>query len=186
MFGLSDLATRLIIVFALAAGSFGAGCAVTYKIEQGTIEKMKAEALQHINDAWKAGWMRRDQQQAVAAKSDQSNSTAQQHVASNTQEVIRYVPKYITVKDDAACVLPDDFERLLDAAQLGVAPDDLPAGTGLPVGAPPRHTLSEATGLLVQILGDYASVRARLLNAHAAWQSQAAIFGQGNPTPAKP
>jgi hypothetical protein len=115
-------------------------------------------------------------QQAIRDKAihdaDVSYAESQQKTITVTQEIVRNVPKYITVQDDAACVLPDNFGRLLDAAQLGVDPDTLPAAATKPDGTASVLSLSEATGLLAQILGDYASVRARLVNAREAWEAQ--------------
>lgn len=181
MLGLTSLQTSLIggaILFVAGATS---GSVVMAKVKNGEIEHNKVVALEAIDKAWQAGWNRRDQHQIVAAKSDTANAGTQTKIGNNTQEIIRYVPRYITVKDDAACLLPDNFGRVLDAAQLGVTPDELPSEAGQSVGTPTRLGLSEATGLLTQILGDYAKLRARLLNASAAWDDHAKVEDQPQP-----
>lgn len=173
-----SLAAKLIAGAVALGIAFAGGCAVTYKIEQGVIQKNRADALAAIDASWKAGWAKRDAQEKQTDKANHGNGQVQTKIVTNTQEIIRYVPKYITVQDDAACKLPDGFGRLLDAAQLGVSADQLPAGTGQPGSAASTLTLSQATGLLTQILGDYASLRARIVNAHEDWQAQAALATQ--------
>lgn len=152
----------------------GAGGYVAWEIQAKRIDDMKVANLQNINDAWKAGWAKRDHQDEITLASNAANGTDQGHINGNTQEIIRYVTKYITPTDDAACHLPPGFSRLLDAALLGVAPDQLPADTAEPVGPAAALTLSRAVPVLAQSLGDYAATRARILNARDDWNKQAA------------
>jgi len=156
-----------IVIVCLGIGATGG-----YRWDASTIAEMKLAAEQEkmaaVTDA-----VRR---QALADKAihdaDVAYAESQQKIITKTQEIVRNVPKYITVQDNAACKLPDNFGRLLDAAQLGVDPDSLPASTAKPDSAAPGLSLSEATGLLAQILGDYASTRARIVNARDAWAAQ--------------
>jgi len=158
-----------------------AAYSVTNAYEQNTIKEMKIADLQGVADAWKAGWERRDAQDAVTHAVDTDNANKQANINQNTGEIVRYVTKYIPAKADAACVLPNGFVRVLDAALTGVAPADLPGSAAEPDDAPSGLTLSQASTLLAQSLGDYAATRARILNAADDWAKQSAL-----PAPAKP
>lgn len=56
-----------------------------------------------------------------------------------TQTLIKEVPVYVTIESDRACVVPDGFVRLHDAAALGAA---VPAAPGGSVAAPSGVPLS--------------------------------------------
>jgi hypothetical protein len=158
----------------VAAAVVAAGLSgyAVHRWDASTIAEMKLAAEQEnlaaVTDAVR--------QQAIRDKAihdaDVAYAESQQKTVTVTQEIVRNVPKYITVQDDAACKLPDSFGRLLDAAQLGVDPDTLPTAATKPDGTASGLSLSAATGLLAQILGDYASTRARLVNAREAWEAQ--------------
>lgn len=176
-----NLQTTLIAAGLSLALGLGGGGYVAWKIQQTRIDEQKIAALQGVNDAWKIGWLRRDAQEGGITFANRANANDQSRIAGNTQEIIRYVPKYITVQADARCVLPNGFVRLLDSALTGTAPGDLPGSTGELDSAPSGLTLSQATALLAQSLGDYAATRARILNGRAAWAAQAAIINAKPP-----
>lgn len=161
----------IAVALALFVGLSGGGY-VAWELQAVKIADMKAAELQGINDAWKIGWLRRDAAADTTVKANNSNAVDQATIAANTQGVIQYVPKYITVHDNAACPLPPGFGRLLDSALTGYAPDELPADAGKSIGTPAGPSLSEATAVLAQTLGDYAALRARLLNAKQDWADQ--------------
>lgn len=152
----------------------GGGGYVAWELQAVKIADMKLADAQAVNDAWKLGWLRRDAQEAVTVKANNSNANTQAAIAANTQGVIQYVPKYITVHDNAACPLPAGFSRLLDAAITGQSPADLPDDAGKSIGTATGPSLSEATAVLAQDLGDYFATRARVLNARDAWSGAAA------------
>lgn len=165
----------MLIAAALSALiGLGGGGYVAWELQAVKIADMKLAEQQGINDAWKIGWLRRDAAEAATVKANGTNAVTQAAIAANTQGVIQYVPKYITVHDNAACPLPPGFSRLLDAALTGQSPADLPADAGQSIGTPAGPSLSEATAVLAQDLGDYFATRARILNARDAWTADAA------------
>lgn len=149
-----------------------AAYAVTAAFKDNTIKDMKIAEQVAIADAWKTGWARRDAQQEVTKQADLNNAYQQGKLDGNTKEIIRYVPKYITAQDDTRCVLPVGFVRLLDAAGLGITPEQLPNRTTELDSANSGIPLSQATALLAENLGALASFRARLVNARDAWAAQ--------------
>jgi hypothetical protein len=118
-------------------------------------------------------------QQAIADKithdQDVKNAIANTPIRTNTVTVIQKVPTYVTKQDDAHCILNNGFVRLLDAAGLGVRPEDLPGHASEPVGADSGISLSEAAALLSQNLGEAAELRQRLSNASETWDKQAGV-----------
>lgn len=174
MFGLSPLWLTVAKYAAIVFVCIGVGATGGYKWEKSALDDLKLEDAKAQQQALAQAVAKQQAQDQKTHDADVAYAQSQQKTVTVTQEVIRDVPKYITVKDDAACKLPDSFGRLLDAAQLGVSPDSLPDSASKPDGTATTLTLSQATGLLAQILGDYASVRARLVNANAAWAAQAA------------
>jgi hypothetical protein len=116
-------------------------------------------------------------QQAIADKithdQDVKNAVANAPIRTNTVTVIQKVPVYVTKQDDARCVLHNGFVQLLDAAGLGIAPEQLPGQASEPVGADSGISLSQAAALLAQNLGEAAELRQRLHNASDTWDEQA-------------
>lgn len=99
--------------------------------------------------AWKARWEARNAAEAkvevkvhkdAAVKVEaQANAgqrigakaaTADQAIQTQIKEIIVYAPKHITPATDSRVCIPYGFVRVLDAAILGVRPDDLPLPTG--------------------------------------------------------
>lgn len=159
---------------------------VTDAFDQNTIKDMKLAQAQAVTDAWKFGWLRRDQQDRATTDANHANEVDQARIAANTGEVIRYVTRYVTPKNDAACVLNNGFVKLLDSAITGTPPDQLPGSSGEPDDAPSGLTLSQASALLAQTGGDYAGTRARIPNALDDWNKQAEIFDAQQKPAAKP
>ena len=177
-------ALYLIGALGIAGISGFAGAKVEGAFKDEQLNQIKIADLQGVNDAWKLGWAARDHQAATTAAFNAKNEADQSHIGSNTQGNIVYVHDHITPKQDAACTLPNSFVSVLDATVLGTTPDQLPGHAGEPDDAPSGVTLSQATALLTQWVGDYASVRTRITNARDDWDAQ--VNAQQSKPAAKP
>lgn len=127
MFGLSDLATKLIGAAALALFGFAGGCWVTYKVEQGTIQSMRAADAAALAQA--AATARAEQTAIDAKRLDAavSQANAQVRVVTQHEVVTKEIPVY--VKDTASCIT-FGLVRVLHAAATGTDPagDNYTAG----------------------------------------------------------
>jgi len=161
------------VVSAALAGY--ASYAVTAAFKDNTIKDMTIAQQAAVVKAYKKGWVIRDKQQEETRKADLDNAYQQGKLAGNTKEILRYVTKYVTVQDDARCKLPVGFERVLDAAGLGVPVDELPNRSSEPDSAGSSLSLSDATALLADNLGTCAGLRARIVNARDDWAAQETV-----------
>lgn len=59
--------------------------------------------------------------------------------------IVKYIPQIITPKDDAACLLPNNYEWMLDTAADPNSNTPLPSTSGVTNGTSPTITLSEAS-----------------------------------------
>lgn len=92
-----------------------------------------------------------------------------------TKTLTKEVPVYVTVKSDLACVVPDGFVRLHDAATHGVA---LPAAPGGLVEAPSGVPLSAVAETIVGNYGLGLEWRAEALAWRGWYARQADLWNK--------
>lgn len=125
---------RLILPFSIA---FGGGVYAAHRWDAGTIADLKrADALVAAHQA-EAALALQKAQDAVTLAAALKEASAQARVRLVTHTIIEKVPLYVTSKADAACIVPDGFVRLFDAAASGAVPgparesDDAASGVAL-------------------------------------------------------
>jgi hypothetical protein len=125
------LAGALVAAIVIGAGGYHLGARVTAASYEADI--IKAQQQKALDDA------------AVAASIDKTAATwaekwrfaqSQLQVAENTHRIIyrnikEKVPVYVTPKADAACIVPNGFVVLYDAAVSGNKPESVAAAYGV-------------------------------------------------------
>jgi hypothetical protein len=97
-----------------------------------------------------------------------------------TQTLTKEVPVYVTVESDRACVVPDGFVRLHDAAAHGTA---VPAAPGGPVEAPSGIPLSAVAETMVANYGVAFEWREEALAWRAWYARQADLWSKNIKAP---
>ncbi|HTH15737.1 MAG TPA: hypothetical protein VL974_03725 [Magnetospirillum sp.] len=161
MFGFSirDLALGLLIGLA-AGGWFGADW------KEGQFAKSAAKQVQgELVEVQHRDLITQDAGQAAAEH--------KQTIQVITKTIVKEVPRYVSAKTDAACVIPYGTIRLLDAAARGVplVPDASGKSDGDPSGVP----LSAVVSAAAEDLGTGNETRQQLIDLQAWVRAQQAV-----------
>lgn len=168
---LSSLITGGWMYLVVAVAAAGAAGWTVHAIDNGTIAQMKADDVNAAVVAANAARTDQSQRDQITELHNELEAKSQAALETNTRTIIERVPTYVTAKADAACVLPNGFVRLLDAAGTGTDPDILPGASSEPDDAPSGIPLSQATALLAENLGNFAKTRQQLIDAEA-WAAE--------------
>ncbi len=123
----------------------------------------------------------RRMQGASAINAEVGGRSAQRQVAIRTvtQDIVREVPRYVTIESDAGCSVPTGFVRLHDNAAAGRSPSAaIPDSAAAPHDAPSGIALSAVAATLA---GNYGTCRedAERLGALQEWiRAQAVLAAQ--------
>lgn len=74
-------------------------------------------------------------------------------IRTNTIEILREVPVYVTAQANAGCVVPHGFVRLHDAAATGADPGAVSDPAAPPHDAPSGTSLTEVSGRVIENYG---------------------------------
>lgn len=118
------------------------------------------------------------QSDTITADVGQAAALKEQQIAAITQTQILEIPKYVTIKSDAACTVPVGFVRLHDAAAAGLP---LPDAAGQSDDAASGVALHTVAGAVAANYGN-ANLDAAQLAALIGWiEDQAALMNKAQP-----
>lgn len=156
----------------LAVG-FGAGWKVRDAFADAKQAKTELKASQAQVKATGEVLRRTETANQITADVGQKSATRQVEIRTVTQEIIREVPRYVTVQADANCTVPVGFVRHHDLAASGAAPS-LPDAAYAPNDAPSGVALSTVSTTLAENYGSCRADAGRLLDLQEWIRRQAA------------
>lgn len=167
MFGLNSLWTTVLGAAAIAIASFAAGGTLVHKIDHGAYAQLQLSYAKAEAKAQAAAAANTQAQAALSQETGTAEALAQQSIEGQTRTIIREVPRYVTVHQDAVGCITWGMLRVHDAAAIGVDPGALvpPAGQSDDACSP-----IEPSDFAAAVAGNYAVARANAeqLNALAA------------------
>lgn len=96
----------------------------------------------------------------------------------NTRTLTQEIPVYVTAKADAACIVPNGFVELHDAAAGGSPLAGVPSAAGGPVDAPSGIALSRVADTVTVNYGSWWALYDEVKAWRAWYPAQAAIWAQ--------
>jgi hypothetical protein len=144
---------------------FGAGFYTAWKMQDGRVARLEAAK---IHDADQAAIKLADAEKRAAEATGRVVVKYVEQAAEirwRNREVIREVPKFVSVEADRACVVPVGFIRLRNAAGAcgGPVPEPSPGADDAPSGV----ALSAVAAADAQWAGQYCSVATQLESLQA-------------------
>ncbi|HUO91856.1 MAG TPA: hypothetical protein VMU22_02995, partial [Rhizomicrobium sp.] len=136
--------------------------------DEGTIADLKLAQQKAITRAAETAADVQKRQDAVTLNIALANAGAQERVRTVTRTILERVPIYVSPEADHACVVPNGFVRLFDAAAAGTDPASLPGTAGESDGAASGIALSEVAALSAEHDAQYHAT-AEQLKALEAW-----------------
>lgn len=157
MFGLSSLWISVLSWSALAIGVFSFGFATANKLDAGAYKGLQLSYAQAEARANTAAMANEQAQASLSQATGAAEAAQQQALEASARVVIREVPRYVTVRQDATGCVTWGMLRVHDAAAIGVDPGALvpPAGQSDDACSPIKPSDFAAA-----VAGNYAVARA--------------------------